>query len=1656
MEEDAANATKEMKDTSVVISAQAELNSPNELTITVGDRIQFIQGPRVEGLIYYLDEEKLLIRPDGLSDRLVEVPTDVFADESVEVKIQDSPLHTFIEIADLQVGNDVQTYDENGQPTGIYQVKSLNLENDSAVFINKETEDELLLEFTANGIIRGIPPDVPFKVLLPQDPGKKEIEVQEDEKEEEEEAINIEEIVEEPELEEAEEVYGKGRAEDIVYEDDEQKNDFLQLELAAEKPERRNNPNVRRKIVRLMENCYQLRNDILERTESGRIEPKQVAYTSLAELLTNSDFPLAKQVLQVAKSLYFDHTENHFLQKSVDVLDTEDTSIDPHYLDDTLKDGIAFIEDQFKRKGDAQPSDSRQLPYLYTVFQLFYNDYYRVLKPMKGGKKTVAMADRDFFRVNPVGLLEKPLKGLENVGGDDIVLSQNNIQTIGLSYMRSIRSRIGKYGERKLKITGPIEQGDEAEIRFYILFPFLFLRDLGAIRSGKLSIDIGNGMGIPKTIDTILIEGGGIQTIAKAGDIVAVDPEGETTGNIEIESWLSGQSVYGNGLGDILPFLKSLGMDKAEFTPEQQQVLLKKIQAYQANLKKYLLEMRKKARDVLENPHAVQSNNLLGEDDSVLKFLASVVRDEALLIDALADFKRTHPSWQKNDIASFSYLYKKYPDFTLASASGQPDVALERKRVVDDMYLQRVNEALELRKKVKDQGEPPVVNECPHVKNLETIRKIKDDDQRIQIIIRELLPRFQGITEDHWIECRICNQHLLCEHEYLMLLERTHPNQQAVIHKKILLNYSDGVFNGKFICGNCGQAIQDLDFDDNIEFDDEGRPMMGNEPLNQQMETSLAKEIDKLLEVTTETFTEKPRETARDQNLRITLMDEIAKKVGVYLSSDSIDRMLRVVDRILENRTYKDVASYNAAIRAAQKEQQEKGEKASAFPTYEEYFNQFTITTCGAMTFIEIQTAVPDFVLRGAAQGCGDATFDGFPLLPDEGQVEGMKYMACAIASLIRAEKPWGETMWAKKMVTKDALARRTTSILSAMKKQIDAICRESEIQTRLEKKREYIRKEKGEQALTGRYKDEIPPDFLPAPTILSQEEIKVAAAAPTIGEAAKPAEKASAWLRQGYALARLYGKYEPGNPLSEASCCYSSLESPMSFWREQAMLHLNPKLPPQGPRGSVLTLKAVIRKPEDLLGKPNPQMMYRLFLRVCFQGPRTGLSHEPGYNNICPYCEFNFPVDPRLPPPQISYSKDKKVQEKYDDDYKSEVQKLYKSEMTALQQAGVIEGETVQTERFTQLLQDVNRHFIIPPLPVKTITTDIETINELIELNPEPFLGYRASMTVLREELIKLPRDAREDEIAIAYSSLSDKMRESLDNFSGTILKDIRDEQKIRRVQKEWKVLSTAPAQTLGEMLRTFFLLPLQRISKNLQPTSILNKNRQAIYTTVGTSEREKITRFLNLHWDVTNKIMAELNKLTSEEQKATAKRKIDEFIARLTIVIPLFVKVLRANVIPFGFKGLPYIQGSILTGLFWDFINPEDMGGALTLRNCLLFCMIKAQEPDENVLKTPEEIRKIITARNESEKVEIINELDRMTPEEKRAELLMKKLGLGRWARGASRGIFSYDEEQQTFEADERKRRGLVDFYGVDAGTGEAGGDGYDHYAADGNEEN
>jgi hypothetical protein len=57
-------------------------------------------------------------------------------------------------------------------------------------------------------------------------------------------------------------------------------------------------------------------------------------------------------------------------------------------------------------------------------------------------------------------------------------------------------------------------------------------------------------------------------------------------------------------------------------------------------------------------------------------------------------------------------------------------------------------------------------------------------------------------------------------------------------------------------------------------------------------------------------------------------------------------------------------------------------------------------------------------------------------------------------------------------------------------------------------------------------------------------------------------------------------------------------------------------------------------------------------------------------------------------------------------------------------------------------------------------------------------------------------------------------------------------------------------------------------------------------------------------------------------------------------------------------------------------------------------------------------------------------INDVDIMSPEEKKSELMMKRLGIGKWSIGGTKAITTLDPEQLERERVKRIEMGIGDF--------------------------
>jgi hypothetical protein len=70
------------------------------------------------------------------------------------------------------------------------------------------------------------------------------------------------------------------------------------------------------------------------------------------------------------------------------------------------------------------------------------------------------------------------------------------------------------------------------------------------------------------------------------------------------------------------------------------------------------------------------------------------------------------------------------------------------------------------------------------------------------------------------------------------------------------------------------------------------------------------------------------------------------------------------------------------------------------------------------------------------------------------------------------------------------------------------------------------------------------------------------------------------------------------------------------------------------------------------------------------------------------------------------------------------------------------------------------------------------------------------------------------------------------------------------------------------------------------------------------------------------------------------------------------------------------------------------------------------------------------LIARRTAAEKDLFMTGQNKMTPEEKKADLMMKRLGLGKWAVGGTKAIITLDPDQLDREREQRIEMGLGDF--------------------------
>jgi hypothetical protein len=504
-------------------------------------------------------------------------------------------------------------------------------------------------------------------------------------------------------------------------------------------------------------------------------------------------------------------------------------------------------------------------------------------------------------------------------------------------------------------------------------------------------------------------------------------------------------------------------MENLELSPKLVEVLLKKGELYQNQL----LSTIAKLRQIVESEgQKTPEENPFIELPQILED----IRSQPTLVDDLQEYERINPTLAQSDIGKVAYLMQKHPDyFQVAAGKNAVLIAKALLNSNNAAYLQTLKVANLLKYNQLNAGFKPKKNTCKHVADLVGVRKIYDDGERLQKLT-EFFKKYQGTRDGNWIDCNICKEHLLCLHERLQIQAYLNPSEKQAIEKEIVLKFSGGSFQGKYICRNCGQAIRDLDFDNSLEFDDNGQPKSGRAVLVDE-DAIFEERLDMLVSVPIEPSQKKELNLTDDETKIYNIVKELAGRVGVNMDNHGyknvIDRTVGFTNRFPARDVYI-----------------EQKKKRPTMPDFDVAIARNSITAAAVFLLLEIQSKVPSYPVRRALTGCNSPGFSGYPLDTDQSNKQGLEYLACAVASVRREESPWKDTGFGK---VKDEV-KKQQGILVYMNNVLKEIIGDDIIQSQLADKRKYLEqlKEKGKDI--NRPVDEIPATFLPEQIIITPE----------------------------------------------------------------------------------------------------------------------------------------------------------------------------------------------------------------------------------------------------------------------------------------------------------------------------------------------------------------------------------------------------------------------------------------------------------------------------------------------------------------------------------------------------------------------------------------
>ncbi len=1695
--EDIINAGPPVEESSVQIAAPAPVvedtapGDPDYSVIELGDRIKIItqRYGTLTGIVYYRNYDLISVMPDGESNRLRDFSLTDEGDfspeyEIKEVKIPVGGKHTvdgFVNQNNLRAGQILEAFSADGEITRYYKVVGADAEEDWIDVQPLAAEPRDGEEPVEDGGVEridfayiGIPRDQDFVILHPremreleeEEPAEAETEVPAADAEEFEEGEFVEGItflgtVVVPEILEIEEIPESEQ----TFPDFVQKADALQdfLEMLTEK--QRKNPNELRKVRAMTEMFSGLKAETVRYSDNSEykrpIGMNPTTPGTLIDLFAEQTVPLGRPVLQVTKDVYKTSGDVDVIATvtqgdvAVSEYNAEGLAV-KNWINERInwQDSVrADVTDSTAKGAGAAQASRTSFTEGYWIHMFNYLDRYT--RPWRADATDAdqwqAKDDTEFFRLEIPDLTVNNVMGVSVQKGEGPRAPSMLTPTfIGYSLERALRAtyRSGKQRSRELLLVG-----EYAPVKSYVLFPLLTTPVLGSKRSGLLARDVEYSHRAFMTLKQLLKALGPIEDIPSSNKVLALGIGGNTLGNIPVGDYLKGIKFGALGPGGFQFIMRQFGLDKYEYSKEIYEVLLGKLASTQNALQVYINTLRSELEEFGQSASTPAYVPLFGDSFKEGQEVAQIraleaVRSNPTLQAVLRDLDLTAPMMADSDIAQIIALMTAQPDLFLAIAGGQAaTIAIEQFKARRTAFIKSLESAMRLRILMLNKGEPPVPNTCKHVELLAKVRRIDDDTERLAAYLK-FIAKFQGARNENWISCNVCKLNLVCLHEVLMAKMKFNPREKDVFNKELLLKFNGPLVSGLYQCRNCGQPIRELAYDTNLEFDDEGRPMMGRAVLEEDTAMEMD-EVDEILAAamgqnttTTEVFKD-----AEDKYLYL-ILRQITDRLGIRFPRERVEKILEGVKSIINQHPSREV--YTQKVKAALTRRQTGTEATQReILDYDTRISRWQIGSIAAYVLLEVQTAIPGYMLFASVPGC-KPTYGGFPLGAPEDK-SGIEYMACVVSSIrpmdMKMDEPMQQSPFALSKWHDDADdQRRIGRIQIYIETMFDNyIMRMPTTTYALTSKRSYIREVYGAAAGAAGdvgkvIKDSIPPSFLPRQVVIKPEE---AAENPVVAESANATAAADLYIQIGHRQAIKTGRIARGNPIAETVCCFAPLEDPGSFWGSMDGL---PKLP----RRTIRTVATGTRMMQHFAPRPlkvitaeaPEQLYYRMFLNVCASGPNIGRPHELGFTHKCTHCKFQFPESLFAVKDYIQTTGMDKKQASEEKAQREEELRIAQQEANAM---FAEQGITITADFFQKILDASHLANAVDPFTTPEPVSGYERIANLATLSPPPdpeWVGESAERAGILDRILKgvvpLSRNGPENtgaEMESSVGEIATVARNAREYIKERVARYLTQQKDQDAFEKFFNNLLELETYDFKEVLMSHFILPLQRILTQRDPSA---------YTKISETLQLSTAHYgtLKTMMDENQTVFTKFREQFGSGKNMFARAKLTYYVEQLCAGYKGILE-LNADNVPGGEYILKFIVHYIFLKCTADLLNPNEVppdapptsryDTSAALLTTLVIEVIN-RVGKEQLTMNSEEIRNFIQARIEQETELFIETVKKMTDDEKQLDAIHKNIRMERYAVGGSTVIYKYDANRWDQEQKERILMGMAGSAGIE----------------------